>query len=144
MPYYWNILRTKSDTRFVRLFLSNVDGPNNSATRKKKTLQKFTVVGDVKIRMYFRFAISKAVTIFWDAMPWNLIEVCRHFRGMCCLHFHGGSKQQSSKCSSTIYCSILMIKAVCSPRNVRKLCKTTRRHIQENSTFPFFVYSWFI
>jgi hypothetical protein len=29
------------------------------------------------------------MTIFWDVVPCSLVEVYRHFRGACCLHYQG-------------------------------------------------------
>jgi hypothetical protein len=42
---------------------------------------------------YVRFqvctVVNMRITVFWDVVPCNLVEVYRHFRGSCCLHHHG-------------------------------------------------------
>jgi hypothetical protein len=29
------------------------------------------------------------MTVFWDVVPYSLVETDRRFRGTCCLHHHG-------------------------------------------------------
>jgi hypothetical protein len=95
-----------------------------------------------RLCIYLRFVVPQAVTIIWDVMPWNLVKVYRHFRGKCYLHFQGGSVSQVSNNQVVKHNSLFNREDLGSMviRNVSKFCKNTRRHVQENSTFPVFVY----
>jgi hypothetical protein len=43
------------------------------------------------VRFEVLMAVSMKMPVFW-VVPCNLVEVYWHFRGICCLHRHGGSK----------------------------------------------------
>jgi hypothetical protein len=34
--------------------------------------------------------VTMTVGVFWDVTPCSLVEVCRRFKGFCCLRHQGG------------------------------------------------------
>jgi hypothetical protein len=61
------------------------------------------------------------MTVFWDVVPYSLVEVYRRFRGACCLLHQG----------------ILMMEAACTSEKLVNFCQTTQHNIPEDSHLRF-------
>jgi hypothetical protein len=62
------------------------------------------------------------LTVFWDVVPYSLVEAYRRFRGACCLH-HQDSEGIIS----------LMMEAASTSETLVNFYQITRRNIPEDS-----------
>jgi hypothetical protein len=54
------------------------------------------------VKSYIRFVYAWMIlAVFWVVAPCCLVEVCRRFRGACCLHHQGGLMMEAARISGT-------------------------------------------
>jgi hypothetical protein len=61
----------------------------------------------LNISLHANFLAEKSASIFWDMMPWNAVEVHRHFEGKQCLQLEGQeatSKKKTARCLLLDHC----------------------------------------
>jgi hypothetical protein len=46
------------------------------------------------------------MAVFWNVVPYSLVEVCRRFRGICCLHHQG--RPDDGSCKYLSYCVVIL------------------------------------
>jgi hypothetical protein len=66
------------------------------------------------VRFQVLTATSMKMTVFWDVVPYSLIEIYRRFRGAYCLHHQGDDEATGVARASVCMKGIVMSRNKCT------------------------------